>query len=255
MKFNVLTKGLVVATGVGVLTIGSLVYTGSEIIDLAKTKLTTQETMLQSYETNEMALATKIRELKIKIADLQEQLESNNADVEQIEQLQSQITALQEQLAQAEQDLQESQTEAERLASELTKANSKAEELNSVLQGLTFNDAPMTTEEMEELTGEATNKPVASITWNTSTSPLYKETEQQFIDKHKEAITSLLTDAEVSPEGITIAVNIQSVMSSTNYIQLNIKGASAEAKAILTKDKINTKISDNKNYINKVAFS
>ena len=113
----------------------------------------------------------------------------------------------------------------------------------------------MTSEEMEELTGEATNSPSINITWNTSTSPLYKETEQQFIDKHKEAITSLLTDGGLSSEEITITVSIQSVMSSTNYIQLNIKGASAEAKAILTKDKINTKISDSKNYIDKVLFN
>lgn len=109
--------------------------------------------MLNGYENNEKVLVGKISELKAKITQLQEELNNKDAVEEEKEELLQQIATLTEQLHTAEEDLRETQTENERLAAELEAANNKVDELKVVLDGLTFNDEPLTTEELAAITG------------------------------------------------------------------------------------------------------
>lgn len=261
MTLKALAKGMVVFSTAAVLTTGLLVFTGSDVIEQAKAKLTQFETMLNGYENNEKALVSKISQLKVKIAQLQEELNSKETVENEKEKLMQQIAALTEQLNAAEEDLRETQTENERLASELEAANNKVDELKVVLDGLTFEGSPLTAEELAAITGEVVEEEeeeeeeaaASSVNWTTSNGT-HAAGEQSFITINGDKINELLNSRGIDVKNVSIKVTAINNFSGAYEINLEVTGGGDEIQSILSKTELNKIINGGKHSINKVTF-
>ena len=151
MKKILLGAGVVAAVS-----LGSVVFTGGEIIDQVNKKVSGMFEMISQYEENEERLVKKINNLKERKANLVSQVEeltaSNKDKDTQISDLNIQITELSRQIELLEQlgNKNELVQEIIRLEGEINKANSKVAELQSILD-TQINNAPLTEKEMNEL--------------------------------------------------------------------------------------------------------
>lgn len=260
MTFKALAKGIAAVSTVAVLTTGLLVFTGSDVIDQAKAKISQFETMLNGYENNEKALVSKISQLKVKIAALQEELNNKDTVEEEKEKLMQQIETLTEQLQAAEEDLRETQTENERLAAELEAANNKVDELRVVLDGLTFEGSPLTAEELAAITGEVVEEEeeeeeaaVSSINWTISNGT-HADGEQSFININGKAIQDLLSDRGIDVKGVEIKVKATNYLYGAYEIDLEVTGGGREIQSVLTKTELNKIVNTARHSINKISF-
>lgn len=257
MTFKELAKGIAAVSTVAVLTTGLLVFTGSDVIDQAKAKISQFENMLNGYENNEKALVSKIAELKAKITQLQEELNNKDTVEEEKEELMQQIATLTEQLNAAEEDLREKQSENERLAAELEAANNKVDELRVVLDTLAFDDAPLTSEELAAITGEVVEEEeeaaASSINWTISNGT-HAAGEQLFININGKAINDLLNSRGIDVKGISIKVTAVNYLYGAYEIDLAVSGGGSEIQSILTKTELNKIVNTSKHSINKVTF-
>ena len=151
MKKILLGAGVVAAVS-----LGSVVFTGGDIIDQVNRKVSGMFEMINQYEENEERLVKKINNLKERRANLVSQVEeltaSNKDKDTQISDLNIQITELSRQIELLEQlgNKNELVQEIIRLEGEINKANSKVAELQSILD-TQINNAPLTEDEMNEL--------------------------------------------------------------------------------------------------------
>ena len=154
----------------GTIVIGSVVFTGGDIIDRTVSKVNGMFEDLRLYESNEARLSAKIEELKNNKQDLLSKIEAlvqqvGNKDTiifeleEQAKDLQSQIEELESQLGNQGGLL----NEIKRLEGEVNKANSKVAELESIVN-TPIEGKPMTEDEMNNLLGNTNNNKI-SFDW------------------------------------------------------------------------------------------
>lgn len=150
-------KFLLGAGVVATLSVGTIVFTGGDIIDQVNTKVAGMFDMLSQYENNEQQLVNKINNLKDSRDNLKSQvkeLTTSNKDKDtQISNLNTQIAELNRQVEILEQQLGNKNglvQEITRLEGEVNKANSKVAELQNILDTQII-DAPLTESEMKEL--------------------------------------------------------------------------------------------------------
>lgn len=136
--------------------IGSLEFTGGNIIDQVNSKVAGMFEMISTYESNETKLVNKINELKEskmelknEIANLNESLDNKDIEISnlnsQVEELERQIEILDAQLENKKGLAQE----ITRLENEVNKANNKVAELQNILER-PITDKPLTEIDLEE---------------------------------------------------------------------------------------------------------
>ena len=151
-------KKILLGAGIAsTIALGSVVFTGGDIIDQVNAKVEGMFEMIKQYEKNEGELVNKINNLKFVRDNLENQVKeltvSNKNKDTQISDLNIQITELNRQIEILEQQLGNTSgivQEITRLEGEVNKANSKVAELQKILD-IQINDAPLTDREVEEL--------------------------------------------------------------------------------------------------------
>lgn len=137
--------------------IGSVVFTGGDIIDQVNTKVAGMFDMISTYESNETKLANKINELKSTKKRLEEDVDNLMITIQyrddEISTLNSQIADLNRQIEILEGQLGNQNGLAEeinRLEGEVNRANNKVAELQTILD-TPITDVPLTEEEMNDV--------------------------------------------------------------------------------------------------------
>ena len=149
-------KFLLGAGVVATVSVGSVIFTGGDIIDQVNAKVAGMFDMINQYESNENKLVDTINNLKATGNRLETQVkeliaDNDNKDIE-IANLNAEITELNKQIEILEQQLGSQGELAEeiiRLEGEVNKANSKVDELKTILD-TQINDAPLTENELAE---------------------------------------------------------------------------------------------------------
>lgn len=137
--------------------IGSVVFTGGDIIDQVNTKVAGMFDMISTYESNETKLVEKLEILKAEKLSLSEEIKNlqntvNDKDTDindlntQIDELEKQIEIYEGQLGNQNSLVQE----ITRLEGEVNKANTKVAELQTILD-TPITDVPLTEEEMNDV--------------------------------------------------------------------------------------------------------
>lgn len=137
--------------------IGSVVFTGGDIIDRVNTKVADMFDMISTYESNETKLAEKVNELKSNkeslLSEIDRLTQEDSGKNEQIKNLEGQVKDLQSEINELEDQLGNKDgllAEITRLEGEVSKANNKVAELESILNR-PINDIPLTDSEIDEL--------------------------------------------------------------------------------------------------------
>ena len=262
-----------VATGVVGVSVVATVWTGGDIIQRGIDFITGADVKIEQAVSNISLLKSgittkneKIATLNAEIKSLKEQIANNeSASQEQLEQLQEQLNSkiaeverLTQEVATLTAEVEAISQENTSLKGELDKANKDAERLKEALDGSSLNDVVIdSTEDIQAfINGEAVASPeeADSIVWSAKDSGQYKEFAESFITTNKETIENHLKGQGVSLKGISIEVEGLYEMSGTKCIKLYVTGASPEAKAEITKDKLNPIVEGSRHYIETILY-
>ena len=264
MKIPNLVKGLLF-TGA----ITTVIWTGSatlqeasEFIQNADIKVLSAFGGIEMLKGDIVTKKDRIEELKAEIVDLKEQLENNQGDTEEINKLKEQLAQATAQVESLTAEIETATAETTRLTNELNTANTEAEALQLILDNVQSKDTVIPTiGEVEQFitdNGESIYNPETDkITFNpysvNNEANLQKETA--LITNYADTINNMLVAEGLTGKGITITVEVGTTQGATTLFNLYINGASTEAKAILTKNKMNTAINNNQYYIDRVTFN
>lgn len=262
-----------VATGVVGVSVVATVWTGGDIIQRGIDFITGADAKIEQAVSNisllKSGITTKneqIATLNGEIESLREQIANNDsASQEQLEQLQEQLN---NKIAEVERLTQEVATltaEVERLTQEntslkgeLDKANADVERLKEALDGSRLDSIVIdSTEEIQALIdGDEVASPeeADSIVWSTKGSGGNKTIAESFIEKNKETIENYLKGKGITLKGISIEVEGLYNMSGVDLVKIYVTGASPEAKAEITKTKINPVIQASNYSIDSIVY-
>lgn len=246
-----------VTTGVVGVSVIATVWTGGDIIQKGIDFITGADTKLEQAVSNisllKSGITTKneqIATLNAEIKSLKEQIANNeSASQEQLEQLQEQLNnkiaeveALTQEVATLTAEVEAISQENTSLKGELDKANKDAERLQEALNNSSLNDVVIdSTEEIQAfINGEEAASPEENnIIWNVIGSVQNKPIANAFLTDAKDIIENHLKGLGIDLKGISIDVEGAFEMSGTNYVYMYVTGASPEAKAEITKSKLN----------------